>query len=358
MITHLPIVLTLWLLLGRRFSIALAATASAYLCCQPAKWFGLAVFASSSSMMMEVLARILVLLVTAWVILHFFAGKMAYLFRSKRKSSWVFGVIPVVYYLFDYTVGIYSSLWAENDRLVREFLPFFLCIGQMIFCAVYYREYELKSEAERKEELLRITVEQQAKEVEVLRRSEEEIRFLRHDICLFLNSLASCVEQGDKEMARKMIAGFFDRAQASTVKRYCKNDTLNYVLSDYAARCREKEIAFQPVIELSEAIPDESLFASIVANALENALNAQGALPKAERMIRFMLKSSNRKILLCVKNPCKEPPVFRDGLPAATREGHGLGTQSIRYAVEKMGGKCQFCALLPPFPCNAEKVGV
>ena len=341
-VTHLPIILVLWLWFGKRFSIATAATASAYLCCQPAKWLGIAAFMLAGSTFIEYMVRIAVLLITAWIILMFYSVKIAHIYSQKHKSSWVFGIIPVVYYLFDYAVGIYSSLWTSHNRLTVEFLPLFLCIGHLIFCAVYYREYELKSEAERKEQLLRITVEQQAKEVETIRRSEAEIRILRHDMRLFLNSLSSCIELSDKETAQKMISGFFDRTEASSVKRYCTNDTLNYVLSDYAAQCREKAVLFQPFIELTETVPDEILFSSIVANALDNALNAQEGLVREKRIIRLMLKNHNGKTLFSVKNTYCTRPVFQDDIPLSFQKDHGYGIRSIQYAAEKMGGNCQF----------------
>lgn len=342
LITHLPIVLALRLWFGRQLSNAMSATATAYLCCQIAKWFGLAAYAFSGNTIVELLVRIVVLLVTLAVLLRWISGKIAKIYSPAHKSYWVFGITPVVYYLFDYAVGIYSNLWSGNHQLVVEFLPLFLCTGHLVFCAVYYREYELKQEAEGKEQLLRITVEQQTKEVEMIRRSEEEIRRLRHDLKLFLNSLSSCIERSDKETAQKLIAGFSHQAEASSVKRYCENDTLNYVLSDYAAQCREKGIPFHAAVELAELSVDEILFSTILANALDNALNAQESLPPDRRIIRLLLKNSGGKTLLRVKNPCVQPPEFRDGLPVTFRSGHGHGVVSIQYATEKLGGNCQF----------------
>ena len=50
-IIHLPIILTLVFVFGRKFANAVSAMASAYLCCQIAKWFGLAAFAFSGALM-------------------------------------------------------------------------------------------------------------------------------------------------------------------------------------------------------------------------------------------------------------------------------------------------------------------
>ena len=341
-ITHLPIILTLRFLFGRHFLNAVSATASAYLYCQPAKWFGLATFAVSQDSRAELLVRILMLLITGFVLLQWFSGKISKIYIQDHKSSWVFGITPVVYYLFDYAVAIYSNLRADNHQLVVEFLPFFLCIGHLLFCTVYYREYGLRNEVERKEQILRITVEQQTKELEIIRRSEAEIRRLRHDLRLFLNSLSSCIEQSDKETAQKLISGFSEQAEASSVKHYCRSDTLNYVLSDYAAQCREKGVHFHSDIALAELPVDEIHFSTILVNALDNALNAQKGLPSDKRIIRLMLKNSNGKILLCVKNTCAERPVFQDGLPVTSRKNHGHGAVSIQYATEKLGGNCQF----------------
>ena len=55
-----------------------------------------------------------------------------------------------------------------------------------------------------------------------------------------------------------------------------------------------------------------------------------------------MIKNNSGKTLLCVKNRFKETPVFQDGLPITSRRGHGYGSQSIRYATEKLRGNCQF----------------
>lgn len=57
-----------------------------------------------------------------------------------------------------------------------------------------------------------------------------------------------------------------------------------------------------------------------------------------------MLKMVEGKLLLSVKNPIKNTPVFSDGLPISNKKGHGYGTQSIRYMTERLGGNCQFSA--------------
>jgi sensor histidine kinase regulating citrate/malate metabolism len=113
-------------------------------------------------------------------------------------------------------------------------------------------------------------------------------------------------------------------------------------LSDFAAKCHSKDISFLHTVELNDIYVDEILFASILSNALDNALNAQTQVPIAERQIRLTLRSSHGKLLLSVENPTVQIPVFSDGIPVTSRPGHGYGTQSIRYMTERLGGNCQF----------------
>lgn len=169
-----------------------------------------------------------------------------------------------------------------------------------------------------------------------------ETSLLRHDMRLLLSNLALSIEKDDKEASLKMISGFVTQVEAASVHRYCKNDTINYVLASFEGKCRVQQIDFCVTIELNELSVDEMMFSSIVSNALDNALNAQRELPPADRKITLMLKDSDGKLLLSVKNTFNGTPVFIDGLPTTNRKGHGYGTQSIRYMTEKLGGKCQF----------------
>lgn len=341
-VCHLPILLMLLFGYRRRLSTALAAIASAYLCCQPANWFGVVLQGFSVSPAAERLLRIVILITVGSVAVFHLAGYLSRLYRKDDKSVWIFGIIPILFYIFDYVMGVYSDTFVAHSQVAAQFLAFFLCVSYMLFCVVYYREHEQMADAQRKEHLIQITLEQQAKELEAVRRSEHEIRLLRHDMRLMLNSLSLYISQGELENAQKLIAHYAAQVESTSIHRYCENDMLNYLLSEYAAKCQKQDIVFTPVLELTDQLPDEIKLSTILSNALDNAINAQKELPAEGRKIRLMLKTSGGKLLLSVKNPIASPPIFVDGLPISRRPGHGYGTQSIRWLTEQLGGNCQF----------------
>ena len=341
-ITHIPLILFLCIGYRKRLATALAAVTTAYLCCQPAKWFGLLAFTLTQSTVVNYAVQMIALVAVGFLVLRYFAPGLGALFSKDAASVCIFGIIPVVYYLFDYATVIYTDLWLRNNRTVAEFLPFLLCMVFLFFCTIYYKGYEEKADLERRDQIIRITIAQQARELEAAHRNEQEVRILRHDMRLFLDTLAVSIQSGDQEKAMELIQSYSCRTKGAQLQHFCPDSTINYLLSDFSEKCQAKQITFTHVIQIDELNVDATLFASILSNALDNALNAQATFEPSQRRIRLMLKAVEGKLLLSVKNPVKEIPVFADGLPVSKRKGHGYGTQSIRYMTERLGGNCQF----------------
>lgn len=342
LIAHLPLLTILCIVFRKPLETALAAIFTAYLCCQPSKWCYLLAVRLTDSVTVGLAVRILCLIpVGYWVLFHL-SSYLAKIFNKDTRSVCIFGIVPAVYYVFDYVTSIYTGLWISNEQTTLEFLSFFMAVMYMSFCFLYYKEYEQKADALRKEQIIRTTVEQQAKEIKAVKQIEREIRILRHDMRMFLSTLSVSLENGETDKAQELIDSQITRIDGVRLKRFCNNEIVNYVISDYAARCREEETAFICSVELDELPVDEIMFASILSNAMDNALNAQKSLPRDARCVKLMLKKCDGKLLLSVKNPVAQPVIFSDGIPVSGKNGHGYGNQSIRYLTERLGGNCQF----------------
>lgn len=341
-VTHLPIVAVLCLVYRKRILTALAAVTTAYLCCQPANWLGVLVDALSDSLTLEISSEIVALICVGFLMIRFAATSLARLYNKDNHSILIFGSVPFVYYAFDYSMAVYSDNWGNLTGPVIEFLPAFLCLAFVIFCFTYQKAYEEKRESERREQIVRIMVEQQSHEVEAMRRGENEIRMIRHDLRLLLGNLMHCLNEDDTDSARKLLGGYLEDIDKTIVRRFCKNDIINYVVSDFCARCERKNIPFKATITADKLDIDDLLLASLLSNALENALNAQEGLEPSDCQISLSIATSNDRLLLMLSNTYANKPEFVDGMPVSHKEGHGYGTQSIRYMAERLGGSCQF----------------
>jgi len=344
LIVHMLLGVLLCLFFRKQIVTVAASVSLAYMCCQPSKWFGLLTDALLGDHTIMWCVRIAVALAVSVFVIRFLSGLISEMFSKDTRSVLIFSSVPFVYYLFDYTVGVYTNLWEDHYQLVSEFLAFFLCMAFMVFCIVYYREYEKKMQTLRKNQIIEITVQQQAKEIEAVRKSNLETSILRHDMRLLLGNLALSIERNDKENALNLISGYAAQVESASLHRYCQNDTVNYILTNFESKCRKSDVAFHVDLEIGTLSVDEIMFSSIISNALDNALNAQLELPKEERQVKLLLKNSNGKLLLSVKNPFSGPSPLNEAnqVPVSKKEGHGYGTQSILYMTEKLGGKCQF----------------
>lgn len=341
-ITHLPLLLIICIFYRKRLITAIAAVASAYLCCQPAKWTGELTLALTENTAIKELVQIITILVFGFFVLRYMSSSLAEIFCKDTKSISIFGSLPIIYYVFDYLAVIYTDLWKSNNGAAAEFLPFILCIMFLVFCVTYYREYEQKSSAERNEQVIRIFTEQQKKEMESYKRSEKEVRLLRHDMRHILNAVVCCIENDQGEQAKELISSYVLNIERTKPKRFCENDMVNYILSDFCTKCEVFAVDFEYIVKPEKFPEDEMVFASILSNALDNALNAQKRFLADQRQIKLMIKTVDEKLLLSVKNPVDKVPVFADGLPVSEQKGHGYGTKSIRYMVERLGGNCKF----------------
>ena len=342
LISHLPLFLLLYFVYRKKASTAIVSICTAYLCCQPAKWVGIVVNNVFKDASAEYISKIITLVFVFIILFFSLSAYISEIFNKDSKSVFIFGITPIVYYLFDYMSAIYTDFWTSKIHEAAEFLSFFLCVIFLVFCFTYHKEYEQKADAQRKEQIIRMTVEEQKKELEAVKRSEKAIRIMRHDMRHFLANLSTCIDNDDKITAKKMISSYVENIDSTVVKTYCKNTTVNYILSSFAEKCREEKIDFSCNVEASEIVCDETMLSTVISNALDNAINAQKLLPESERKINVMIKNHNEKLLISVKNPFSKKPVFINDMPVSDKKGHGYGTQSIVYLTERMGGNCKF----------------
>ena len=343
LIVHLPLTLFLTFYYKYKIMLSTLSVLTAYLCCQISNWVGVAVLDMTHLEWAYYSARIVVT-VTAFVLLiRFVSDALAQLAQKSTKAILILGLMPFVYYLFDYTTGVYTSLLYSGLEVVAEFLGFILCIAYLLFLFLYFRQYEEKCEAEQRNQLMKMQQAQSGKEIEAIRRSERAVSILRHDMRHFLLSVSAFIENGELDKAQAYIREVIDATDATARKKYCQNEIVNMILSAHESEMRQRAIDFQYTIQLPTQLPFSDVdLTSILSNALENAMTAVAPLPPDQRHVRLDMHMNGSKMLLSMKNTFAQRPSLRDGLPQTAEAGHGFGTQSIRYVAEKLNGHCQF----------------
>ena len=344
-ITHLPNLLLYALYYKKNVLHSVYAITSAYLCCQLSKWLTILLYAATGELYVEYGFRTVFTLFLGYVIIRYFAETLGVILTKSRKTILIFSILPVSYYLFDYTATVYTDLLYSGSVVILEFMPFVLCVAYLIFSLVYFKEYEEKMEAEHHTHLMNMKRDQFEKEIESMKRSEYAVAILRHDMRHFLTSISAFIDDDEPQKAKEYIKEVMNLSDHTARMKFCENEIVNMILSSYESKIKAQGIRFSHSINIPEKLPVSDVdFTSILSNGLENAIHAVSQLPLEKRQISLSLKMKEDKLLLSIKNPYLTPVILEDGLPKAMEEGHGLGTRSIRHVAEKLSGNCQFLA--------------
>lgn len=343
LIIHLPLILFLTFFYKYTPLCSTLSVLTAYLCCQISKWVGLAVLSITDAEWVYYSVRIVTTIVVFAVLIRYVSNATAQLIQKSREALLIFAILPFTYYFFDYATGVYTELIYSGEKVVSKFLGFALSIAYLLFLLVYFKQYEEKRETEQRSHILEMQREQYKREIEAQKRSANALSLLRHDMRHFCVAISAYIDSGEYDKAKEYISGIISYVDRTATHKFCKNEIVNMILSSYENVMEENRIDFKTSICIPERLPVSDVdLTSILSNSLENAIHAVLPLEAEERHITLHLRTDDGKLLISLKNTFAEKPVLTDGIPHSSKEGHGFGTQSIRYVTEKLKGNCQF----------------
>ena len=346
LITHLPILVIFSLAFGRPWRISLVSVLSGYLCCQAPRWVGFLFGSAFGSDLMDHVSYIPAVVAAYYFLKKFVAQPLRQLLEKSNKAWLILGGVPLFYYLFDYFTTVYTDVLYTGVEWAVQFVPSMVSVFYFVFVILYASETQKQALVQRERDLLEAQFKLAQAEYQSLRQLQQNAAAYRHDMRHHLSLLQGLAADGRVEDIREYLRSAQSDIDAITPTRYCENDTVNLIHSAYAARARQAGVAFTMEASLPEALPlSDTELCSLLSNALENALHAAGKIPEPEgRQVRLRAYSKNSKLCVDVRNTFHTPPVFREGLPVSSQEGHGFGARSMARVVEKHGGVCAFSA--------------
>lgn len=344
-LTHLPLYLLLKYHYKKGTYIAGISVLSAYLFCSPRKWIGTAFSCFwNYDKGVSYLVQILITLPLLVVIVKYISPYVVRLRFESNKILRLFISVPLIYYVLEYMLTVYTDLLYKGGAAIVEFMDAAVVIVYFIFSIIYLKTLYEKKKIEVEQALFKVIADQSKAEIETLRKSQEQAAIYRHDLRYHLNYLNSCISANNLNGALKYISEICNELDNAKVMRYSENESVNLILSSYASKAAEKKIHSEIIVSTIDfgkiTMPDLS---SLLSNALENAINAcENISDINKRCIQLRMYSKNNKLCIDIRNNFQTEPVFHQGLPISKEQGRALGTKSIAHIVEKYGGIYQF----------------
>ena len=260
---------------------------------------------------------------------------------SSAVFRWLF-VMPVLFYAGLFVLAYWPRSLLENKQNI---LPCVILI--LLIPASYLLEFALlnseraKAEYEHRQSQLEAYVKGLERQNGNLQDCQLKSRIVRHDMRHFVGSLSVLLAEGRIAQAQEVLADITQSIDASKAEVYCENPIINSVLYGQLAQAKANHIAVTDSMDIPAQLGDAvnvTELAGVLANLLENAVNAVLHLPETERWLLLSAKCTDTQLIITMKNPyagsLRLSP--ETGLPeSAAGEEHGFGMRSIAAFAER-----------------------
>jgi hypothetical protein len=344
LIIHLPLIFIFSLYYKCPWLISTISVLSAYLCCQAPRWFGFLAGAALGSRLADHIFYIASVFLAYYFLKKYVAGSVRQLMEKSHKSCLFLGGVPLFYYLFDYITAIYTDVLYSGAEWAVQFMPSTISVFYFVFVILYYAETQKQASLQRETDMLNAQFRLAQAEFASLKQLQQTAASYRHDMRHHFTLLQGMATKENLEGIKEYLRTAHCDMDAITPIRFCENETVNLILSSFTTAAKQSQILLAVDAKLPDSLPfSDTELCSLLSNALENAIQASKHIPNSnKRMIRLRLYSKNNKLCIDIRNTYQTEPLFNQGLPISPKDGHGFGTKSMAYIVEKHGGVFQF----------------
>ena len=180
--------------------------------------------------------------------------------------------------------------------------------------------------------------------VDELAAADERFRQERHNLRHKMRIISNLVENGKYEELRTLMPQYDEALRETQMKRYCKNVIIDAVLATYIHNAESKGIRVDIGFDFPDPIPvDATELATVLANAIENAINACEQMDESEDRFIDIKVLSDPSFMIQVQNSFSGKVEFDENdIPVTREEGHGFGTRSIIAFCDKNNAFYQF----------------
>ena len=268
--------------------------------------------------------------------------------QKDTKQGWgIFAIIGAIFYvLMTLMMTTPTSITERPEYLPAMVLLFILIPTIYIHIIFTLRRQQRMYELQEQENILRLQVNNVTARVDDLALADERFRQERHNLRLKMRVIATFAENHKYEELNAYIQEYLDTVQKTQIKRYCKNAVIDAALSAFIQNAENRGIRVEVGFDFPDPIPvDATELATVLANAIENAINACEKMDTGEDRFINIKVLSEPSFMIQVKNSFSGKVEFdEDGVPANREEGHGFGTRSIVAFCQKHNAFYQFVA--------------
>lgn len=243
-------------------------------------------------------------------------------------------------FIINYTSDVSIPLINQYNFLGISICILFMVVFGFMTIANFSNANKIKIENEilRKERLLA------EKNIETIRRSNSEIKEIKHDFKSYIFAINSFIKKGEYQKAIcecNKVTGNLDMIETIID---CNNITINLVINEKIKECLEKSINLS--CSVTEKIDiDEMSFVLVFNNLINNAIEYTQSQENPYREIKISIYQKMSFIVLKVENPIQNSILNSNPNLRTTKENqdeHGIGHKNIFKILNQIDGDIKY----------------
>ena len=295
------------------------------------------------------IARIATVLLTK--ILYFFVGKIlnGLLFERKNLVSWQWIVIGCS--LVFSTVAGKTLITLSRDFpgiQMQEQKLMLLCVACIwLTCLIMYfvvQQMSKDNQTKLEYELMKEKEKYSKESMEIIKRSNEELREFKHDLKNYLLPLQEAMETMPQSEMVKVWEKINQKIEDVQTLIQTGNSYVDSMINTKITLARSEKVDVKcTILSKMEGI-DDLEFCSVFGNLMDNAIEAERKVTEKKEIIIFVEEKMGY-LRLEIQNKIEKSVLNENSSLNTTKKdtsSHGIGHKSVKRTMEKVGGALKY----------------
>lgn len=295
------------------------------------------------------IARIATVLLTK--ILYFFVGKIlnGLLFERKNLVNWQWIVIGCS--LVFSTVAGKTLITLSRDFpgiQMQEQKLMLLCVSCiLLMCLIMYfvvQQMSKDNQTKLEYELMKEKEKYSKESMEIIKRSNEELREFKHDLKNYLLPLQEAMETMPQSEMAKVWEKINQKIEDVQTLIQTGNSYVDSMINTKITLARSEKVDVKcTILSKMEGI-DDLEFCSVFGNLMDNAIEAERKVIEKKEIIIFVEEKMGY-LRLEIQNKIEKSVLNENSSLNTTKKdtsSHGIGHKSIKRTMQKVGGALKY----------------
>lgn len=295
------------------------------------------------------IARIATVLLTK--ILYFFVGKIlnGLLFERKNLVNWQWIVIGCS--LVFSTVAGKTLITLSRDFpgiQMQEQKLMLLCVSCIwLMCLIMYfvvQQMSKDNQTKLEYELMKEKEKYSKESMEIIRRSNEELREFKHDLKNYLLPLQEAMETMPQSEMAKVWEKINQKIEDVQTLIQTGNSYVDSMINTKITLARSEKVDVKcTILSKMEGI-DDLEFCSVFGNLMDNAIEAERKVTEKKEIIIFVEEKMGY-LRLEIQNKIEKSVLNENSSLNTTKKdtsSHGIGHKSVKRTMQKVGGALKY----------------